>query len=239
VRSRLATWGIIDSVRVAAVRSLEAHLKDWEEYLRTKGNTPDYVNLVSGRARTIFEACGFKFWSEIRPEQLQSQLASMRAMQIGGISAQTSNFYLQAAKQFCKWMVAPARRASESPLGHLAGLSVKSDRRHDRRAFVLDELLYLLRYLTTAPICAKMDGRERALLYRVAIETGLRRGGLARLTKSSFDLGAKKPAVLVKAGAKNKYKSERRVPLKGTTAELLRKHLVEKTPDATAFRVPP
>src|SRR2546430_2131151 len=31
VRSSLAEWGIIDSVRVAAVRSLEAHLKDWEE----------------------------------------------------------------------------------------------------------------------------------------------------------------------------------------------------------------
>ena len=31
---------------------------------------------------------------------------------------QTANFYLQAAKQFCKWMVRE-RRASESPLAHL------------------------------------------------------------------------------------------------------------------------
>src|SRR5204863_9262426 len=52
-------------------------------------------------------------------------------------------------------------------------------------------------------------------------------------------LDAKKPVVLVKAGAKNKYKSERRVPLKGATAELLRKHLINKNKDAAAFRVPP
>jgi hypothetical protein len=69
--------------------------------------------------------------------------------------------------------------------------------------------------------------------------TGLRRGGLAALTKSSFDLDAEDPAIIVKAGAKNKYKAERRVPLKATTVLWLKAHLQNKMPEAPAFRVPP
>jgi len=187
----------------------------------------------------IFKACGFRVWTDISGDQVQTQLAAMRGRKQNPISVQTRNFYLQAAKQFCKWMVRPARRATESPLAHLSGLNVKADRRHDRRAFTLDELLYLLKYLATAPVRAKMTGAERALLYRLAVETGLRRGGLARLTVSSFDLDGPEPAVVVKAGAKNKYKAERRVPLRAATVALLRLHLKDKEPDAAAFAVPP
>ena len=46
----------------------------------------------------------------------QSLLAS-------GISAQTFNFYLQAIKQFCKWMTVN-RRANRSPVEFLHGLNV-------------------------------------------------------------------------------------------------------------------
>ena len=239
IRQKLADWGIIDTARVAAGKSLEAHLKDWETFLKAKGNTTDYVALLTRRVRTVFAACGFKFWSDIRADRMQEQLAAMREDQEDGIGAQTSNFYLQAAKQFCKWMVRPARRATDSPLAHLSGLNVKSDRRHDRRAFALDELLYLLKYLATAPARAKMTGAERAMLYRLAVETGLRRGGLAKLNKSSFDLDSGDAAVVVKAGARNKYKTERRVPLKAATAELLRTYLANKMPEAPAFAVPP
>ena len=239
IRRKLTEWGIIDATRVAAGKPLADHLEDWSAFLKAKGNTADYVALVTSRARIVLGACGFKFWGDISAEDVQEQLAAMRGKKEGGTSAQTSNFYLQAAKQFCKWMVRPARRATDSPLAHLSGLNVKSDRRHDRRAFALDELLFLLKYLPTAPIRAKMTGMERALLYRLAVETGLRRGGLAGLTKSSFELECDDPAIVVKAGAKNKYKAERRVPLKAATVELLREHLASKMPDAPAFAVPP
>ena len=239
IRAKLAEWGIIDAARTAAGKSLAEHLDDWAAFLGAKGNTPDYVALASGRARTVFDACGFRFWGDVAGDAVQARLAAMRNKPDGDIGAQTSNFYLQAAKQFCRWMVRPARRATDSPLAHLSGLNVRSDRRHDRRAFTLDELLHLLGHLSTAPVRAKMTGSERALLYRLAVETGLRRGGLAKLTKASFDLGGGEPAVVVKAGAKNKYKAERRVPLRAATAELLRARLAHLAPDAPAFAVPP
>ncbi len=67
----------------------------------------------------------------------------------------------------------------------------------------------------------------------------MRRGGLAKLTRSCFDLCEDEPAVILKAGAQNKYKNERRVPLKVDTAVLLKQHLETKMPQAPAFNVPP
>jgi hypothetical protein len=48
-----------------------------------------------------------------------------------GVSAQTFGFYLQAVRQFCRWMVKD-RCAAEDSLAHLDGLNVKTDRQHDR-----------------------------------------------------------------------------------------------------------
>ena len=81
-----------------------------------------------------------------------------------GISAQTFNFYLQAIKQFCRWMVKD-RRATENPLLHLQGLNVHTDRRHDRRALSLEELTLLLQTATDGPVRFNLAGPERALLY--------------------------------------------------------------------------
>ncbi len=44
-----------------------------------------------------------------------------------------------------------------------------------------------------------MSGQERATLYKLAIETGLRAGELASLTRASFTLDADKPTVTVDA----------------------------------------
>ncbi len=89
--------------------------------------------------------------------------------------AQIFNFYLAAFKQFCRWMVRDGR-ASESPVAHLTGLNVKTDRRHDRRALTVEELRWLMETTRDGPERFGMTGPEQAMLYRVAVETGLRRG---------------------------------------------------------------
>jgi site-specific recombinase XerC len=87
-----------------------------------------------------------------------------------GISAQTSNFYLQAVKQFARWMVRDGR-ASESPLDHLTGVNAKLDRRHDRRNLTASELSHLLKTTAAGPVRHRLDGHARTMLYRVAMET--------------------------------------------------------------------
>ncbi|MHC4402229.1 MAG: tyrosine-type recombinase/integrase [Planctomycetota bacterium] len=80
------------------------------------------------------------------------------------------------------------RRANESPVAHLSRLNVKVDRRHDRRNLTAGQLAHLL--VTTFNGCKhhRLTSRERAMLYRVAMETGFRRNELSTLTPSSFDL---------------------------------------------------
>ena len=60
-----------------------------------------------------------------------------------GASVQTANFYLQAVKQFARWLVKD-RRTGDNPLAHLQGGNVKTDRRHDRRELTEEELRSLL-----------------------------------------------------------------------------------------------
>ena len=83
--------------------------------------------------------------------------------------------YLQAVKQFAKWMVQDGR-GHDSPIAHLQGGNVNADRRHARRASGAVERRRLLETTRTGPTRFGMTGPQRALLYRLAVETvfGLR-----------------------------------------------------------------
>jgi hypothetical protein len=65
-------------------------------------------------------------------------------------------------------------------LVHLQGLNVKTDRRHDRRALSPDEMRWLLD-VTSQKAAERygMTGEGRAMLYRLAVETGLRAANCA------------------------------------------------------------
>jgi len=79
------------------------------------------------------------------------------------------------------------RPATDSPVAHLSGLNVKTDRRRERRNLTGDELVRLIKTTAAGPFRWKLTGTVRAVLYRLAAETGLRRKELASLTPDSFD----------------------------------------------------
>ncbi len=153
-----------------------------------------------------------------------------------GISAQTFNFYLQAIKQFCRWAVKD-RRIVESPVSHLQGLNVRTDRRHDRRALTLDELRELLKHVATEVPRFGISGFSRALVYRVAVETGLRVGELRSLTRGSLCLAGNAPSITV-AASYSKRRRQDTLPLRLETAATLRKHLRGKSDAEPVFELP-
>ena len=70
-----------------------------------KGNTERHADLVTARARKVFNGCGFKRYGDIVGTDVASYLDDLRADTKDGdgnvkrgISAQTFNFYLQAVK---------------------------------------------------------------------------------------------------------------------------------------------
>ena len=142
---KLKAYGLLPGERFAAGKLMSEHLTDFAASLTAKDCTPRHVELVKSRAQRIVNGIKAKSFADITATRVMDYLTELRTG-VGdklGLSAQTSNFYLQAIKQFCRWAV-KERRAVESAVAHLDGLNVKTDRRHDRRALTVDELRRLL-----------------------------------------------------------------------------------------------
>ncbi len=236
LRQRFVSIGLLDSARAAAGKPLAVHVDDFEQALLHKGDSEQQAKQAASRTRRIIDGCKFRTWSDIQASRVQRYIAELREGE-KGISCQTANFYLQAVKQFCRWMVHD-RRAGESPVAHLKGFKageIREDRRHPRRALEVDEARRLLEATRRAPARFGMTGPERAMLYRLAIETGARAGELRSLTVSSFDLDG--CAVIIEA----RYSKRRRrdtLPLRSETAAELRGFFADKMPMTKAFNMP-
>ncbi|HLB74998.1 MAG TPA: hypothetical protein VJJ98_13335, partial [Sedimentisphaerales bacterium] len=177
--------GMVDLFKEHCSKPLAQHLADFRQALADKGNTKAQVEQTIARVKRIIEGCKFRAWSDISANAVSRYLNDLETTE--GIGKRTRNYYLKAIKHFCRWMVRQ-RRASESPLEHLDCVSVKSDdTRHGRRAFEPDEIRRLLEITAAQPMRFGMTGYERALLYRLAVETGLRANELRSLVVASFD----------------------------------------------------
>jgi len=139
---RLAKMRLLDPGRLAGAKPLENHLEDFRDALRP-GRNKRHVDQIYAKAKAVVDGCGFKFWQDIRADSVDAYLRRLRAGE-DGVGLQTSNYYLGAIRQFCRWMVAHGR-ASESPLTVLRPLNATVDRRKVRRALSHEELLSLLR----------------------------------------------------------------------------------------------
>ena len=225
--------GLVDRFAEHRKRPLSEHITDWHKSLLHKGTSRKHADLVRGRALRVVEGCGFVFWSELSASKVQAYVAGLRN---DGTSVQTCNFYLQAAKQFCRWMVQDGR-APQSPVAYLKGGNVRLDRRHDRRAFGDAELRNLLETTRNSATRYKMTGSERAFLYRLAAETGLRAGEIRNLMLRSFHLDGDPPTVTVEA-AYSKHRREDVQPLPPRLAADLRTELADRSAASPVFTMP-
>ncbi len=225
---------LVDKYEVHRKRPLADHLADWKASLIAKGTTEKHAKLMHTRVTNLCNEARIKKWSDVGADRIQTQLANMLET---GLSIQTANYYQQGIKQFCRWMVTEGR-APESPIRHLKARNVRTDRRHDRRAFTDSELSALLTSTNQSPARYGMTGPERALVYRLATETGLRAAELRSLRVQSFRLDKVPPIVVVDA-AYSKRRRQDELPLRPKLVEALRSHLSNKLPNAEALRMPP
>ncbi len=235
-QANLARIGLLDARRLAASKAIEHHIEDFRLSLVAKGSSAGHATQTAKRVQVLVDACGVRFYSDITGDKVQIKLQEMRADKVP-ISIQTSNYYLGAIKHFCRWMV-QERRASESALEHLKPLNAKLDKnRRERRALTADEQRKLLGAAVGGGTVHGMTGPERAMLYRVALETGLRAGELRSLRCKSFQLKNKPPTVSVEAGY-SKRRREDTLYLKPGTARELESFLRAMLPAAHAFPMP-
>ncbi len=235
IKNRLAEFGLVNG----HVKPIADHLTDFEAALRVKRNTPRYVAQTLFRIRSVVDGCQVIHWSDVQASKVQQFIAGLMSSKTQSATAQTMNYYLRDFKSFVRWAVRDGR-LPQSPVEHLRPLpaaKVRSDRRHERRALSVDDAIRLLATTKAQPERYGMTGSERALLYRVAIETGLRASEMRSLTRQSFELDAEDPTVTVQ-GAYTKNGEKATLPLRAEIIPELAALLATKMPQAPAFNMP-
>ena len=226
--AELAKEGVVDRYKGHRKTPLIEHLTQYKASLLNKGTTEKQAHLVFNRAKAVIQSCRFLYVADISASKVQAYLAQRRR---DGLGIRSSNFYLQAVKQFCSWLVADNRTA-ENPVGYLKAQNPQTDIRHARRALEPNEVRRLLETTAPGPERFGMSGYERSLLYRFAAETGLRANEIRSLKAGDFDFD--NLTVTVRA-AYSKRRREDVQPLRPDTAALLQEFLRDKMPDVKAF----
>jgi len=219
------------------VRPLSAHLVEFKAALLSKKGTIRHVRDTVRRVRLMLRLCRVNAWHKLTPSG--TQIAISRLMAVRGsrktLGLATVNHYIHSLKAFANWMVSDYR-AERSPFLSLKTFNTQTDVRRERRPLTKEEAINLVRVANNGATIAGIRGAERAMMYTLAMTTGLRAGELQSLTRSSFSLGAE-PYVIVEA-AYSKHRRRDTVPLRADVARLVRAYLAETTRDDKLFRRP-
>ena len=209
---------------------LSTHITD---FIGARRNSPEqptgrHLGELESRLTRIVDATGWQRLRDITLDRLQAALADVADAKKSAAKKQgrerlsnaTLNAYRSAWKAFTRWAHRTGRTAAD-PLAQMPKWKVDGFRVHKRRALTHDEFTRLLHATEVGPVIQGISGEDRAILYLLAVTTGLRRGELASLTRASFRLDAKPPVVEIEAvRAKNRRTALQ--PLVADTVERLR-----------------
>jgi integrase len=209
---------------------LAKHLADFGKYLVAKGGTEKHADATVQQSAYLLDYIKATKISEISFSAITN---AVKSIQDAGYSLETANHYATAVKSFCRWMWKD-KRAREHFLVHLEKKSSESDRRHVRRALTPDEAAKLIQAAQLGEDYRGLSGPERAMLYSLAIGTGLRASELRSLTLERFELDATPPVAVCLAGY-TKNGQEARQPLSTSLVERLRPWLATREPGKPVF----
>jgi integrase len=224
------------------------HVKAYLAYLEAKGACEEHRSERRRQLDRLAADCSFGTLADLRREALERWLnAQARA----GMGARTRNSYLGSLLAFCNWC-AETDRLTVNPFGAVPKANEKADPRRQRRAMVEPELVKLLAVARDRPLLEALTvrrgprkgeryanvrpevrerlellGRERALIYKTLVLTGLRKGELASLTVAHLRLDDAVPCLSL-AAADEKNREGNDIPLRDDLAADLRDWLADK-----------
>ena len=214
-------------------RPLNELIAEYGVKLKSMGRDKRYVADSIGYIERIAKSSGFATVREITPQAIEQ--FGVELLRIGR-SARTVQAALGAMKSFTRWLTTTGR-LQRDPLACVRKPNPEADRRRERRMLLREEWQHLDAATRIGPRHSGMDGPERALLYRLAIQTGLRSNELRSLACESVFLEAKRPYVLVKArDTKNGMAAQQFVDT--GLANSLRQLIVTKMPKDKLFSMP-
>ena len=213
---------------------IEQHLDAFEQAMQGKGSTAKHIRTTLAYIRRLSEACGFERPADIDAARVSAHVAHLKRE---GAGTRAINARLIAFKSFTRWMFRNERLRTD-PMMQVAKLNAKTDRRRCRRALSDEELAWLIAAARKAPTFQSMTGPERAMLYWLAVETGLRASELRSLTPESFGLADLDRATVTVAAAYSKHRRDDVVPLRRDLAEALATFLEDRPARTAVFAMP-
>jgi len=236
--------GLISAEVLEVNRPLSEHLADWQQNMIAAGSKPATASLAHERAARVFAKCGATHYCDISASKVQLVLSRLQRevlkrngdkvepVEIGPVSDQTRKYYMQAVRQFCKWMVEDGR-AVENPL---VTVRVRGGSSKERAALEPVELAKLIQWTRTGATWRGITGEQRATVYQFAAGTGLRSNEIRSLRVRDFDLTAN---TVTLAGECTKNGKDAVLPLTMPgLVDALKEQLAGKHPAAEALTLP-
>ena len=244
--------GVLDAKSLDTARNssapLETHLSVYERSLVAAGVSDVYRANVLRAVRRVARECEFSTLASVSREAVEQWLADRIA---DGMGARSRNYYRESLIAFANWCVDNGR-LREHDFDRLPKADAKADPKRQRRALTEDELTRVLVVASARPVIdartvrrgkrkgeqfaelrpetvARLQraGRERALIYKTLVLTGLRANELRTLTvgRLTLTLGAE----CLQLEAKNeKNRDGSTLPLRSDLADDLRTWIVER-----------
>jgi integrase len=229
---------------------LSEHLDDYLAHLEASGRCPFHRSERRRQLDRLATECGFTKLADFNRGTLEQWLVAQAHK---GMGPRTRNSYVTSAVAFCNWCCSPGNhRLAVNPFARMPKANEKADLRRQRRAMTEDELTRLLAVAAERPLVDALTvrkgerkgeryakvrpavrdrllvlGRERALICKTLVLTGLRKGELASLTVAHLRLDDAVPhAILDAADEKNREGSE--IPIRDDLAGDLREWLADR-----------
>ena len=200
--------GIIDAgseaLRDQQAKPIAEHVSDMVQAMQSAGRSAVHVSKTKRYIHQALEYSSCEKLGQLDATSVERYAVHLRK---SGLSLRVVQAMITACKYFSKWCVQTGRLGSD-PLAYIKKPSPKQDRRLRRRMLLPKEWSWLKEATINGPELGGMTGDERCLLYRVAIETGLRANELKSLTKGKLHRGY----ILVPASlTKNKKQAKQHI----------------------------
>jgi len=247
-----------DAASRHGAESIETNLDAWRDHLRLKGSTEHWYTQARRRVARVATDRGVKRLRDFTAATVERWLTDQTDQNMSAGTRKRGR--LPAGVRHVHQLVRPPPNAGRltpphNPLLAVAAVDQRADTRRQRRALTEEELARLLDAAQRRPLADAMTvrrgeargqaqaklsaatrenllriGRERALIYKTLVLTGLRKGELASITVGQVDLAGgdcRVPHLLLNArDEKNRRGSE--IPLRADLAADIRAWLADR-----------
>ncbi|MBN2455408.1 MAG: tyrosine-type recombinase/integrase [Sedimentisphaerales bacterium] len=223
---KIESIGLLSAARTAGKNRLEDYIVGFIDNLRVKRSTGKYLSQVESMIKRICQRCRFNVISDLDANRFTAFVNGLN------ITVKTKSHYISAFKEFANWLHETGRLPKNNFKLIKTPKALQSDQVHSRRALTADEVARLIRAAQTGKPFRGISGAERALIYRIAVESGLRFNEVKTLKVSDFDFV--NGTVQIR-DANEKARRGVVLPLRKSTADMIKTFLWNKTPQSTAF----